>query len=75
MCAANKDEFEKAYNKFISPKISKPMLFEVFTDSQDESTALKLISEITLSKKSEIYKSVKEMIPRQGIELLKKVLR
>lgn len=75
MCASNKDEFEKTYNRFISPKISKPMLLEVFTDSQDESTALKLISEITLSKKSEIYKSVKEMIPRKGIELLKKVLR
>ncbi len=75
MCATDKDGFEKNCKKFLSPKIDKPMLFEVFTDSDDESAALKLIGEITLSKKSKIYKSVKEMIPSRGIELLKKVLR
>ena len=42
--ASNKEEFEKAYKDFISPKLTeKPIVFECFVAPQDESTALNII--------------------------------
>lgn len=44
ICASNKEEFEKVYKKFVSSESSdKPILFECFVDSDDESLALDII--------------------------------
>ena len=44
LCAHNKEQFLNDYKKFLDVKeLDKPMLFEVFTNSQDESDALKRI--------------------------------
>lgn len=44
MSASNKDEFIVSLDKFVSPKVTdKPMLFECFVGSNDESTALNII--------------------------------
>ena len=44
MSASTKDEFLAVYEKFFSPnKNERPMIFEVFTDSDDESDAIRLV--------------------------------
>ena len=49
LSANNKEEFNKNVKRFVEPKIlNKPILFEVFTDSKDESDALKLMNFISL---------------------------
>ena len=58
LAASNKDEFNAQYSKFVSPeKKNKPILFEVFTETEDESLALEMIT--TLTKKGRAIK--KEM--------------
>ena len=49
LSASNKQEFLNCYSEFISPEISGPMLFEVFTDSKDESQALRVVRNIRTS--------------------------
>ncbi len=44
--ASNKEEFLSKRAQFVDPVISKPILFEVFTDSKDESDALFAINHI-----------------------------
>jgi 2-succinyl-5-enolpyruvyl-6-hydroxy-3-cyclohexene-1-carboxylate synthase len=42
--ASNKEEFDKTFKRFVSPELSeRPMLFECFVTSEDESTALNII--------------------------------
>lgn len=44
MTASNKEEFLSVYKRFLTPEVTdKPMLFEVFTNTSDEDTALTLI--------------------------------
>jgi 2-succinyl-5-enolpyruvyl-6-hydroxy-3-cyclohexene-1-carboxylate synthase len=51
LCASNKSEFEKVYKRFIIDKIlDKPILFEIFTNSQDESDALEHITKLDILK-------------------------
>lgn len=48
--ASNKEEFDQVYGRFISSEIpDKPILFEVFTDSDDESKALEIITSIDIN--------------------------
>ena len=47
LCASNKEEYLENVDRFTSPELTdKPILFEVFTNYQDESDALKLINHI-----------------------------
>ena len=44
LAASNKDEFEKAYQRFVSPEITeKPIVFECFVTPDEESTALNVV--------------------------------
>ena len=44
MTAANKEQFLAAYERFLAPEVTdKPMVFEVFTTSEDEDKALELL--------------------------------
>ena len=47
LCASSKEEFDKCCQKFVSDQtISKPILFECFTDTADENDALYIINHI-----------------------------
>ena len=51
LTASSKEEFETTMQDFISSELSdKPIVFEVFTDSEDENNALKLLNRIEKSK-------------------------
>ena len=66
LTASNKEEFVKMYAEFISSEqLSFPILFEVFTDSQDESNAIEIIK--TLEK---IPKTAKQVIKKVVVDVL-----
>lgn len=75
LAASNKDDFEKQYKRFLTPEVtSAPMLFELFTDSDDESDALELILNIKKDYKEKIKFLSKRIIGTNGVKLLKKIL-
>jgi len=75
MSASSKGEFEKVYERFLSPKITDhPMLFEVFTDSNQESDALESIMKIETSLKNDVKEMVKGALGSSGVSKLKKIL-
>lgn len=59
--ASNKEEFTDVYMRFLSPEITeKPIVFEIFTDSKDESDTLKRIWNIETTKSGAIKNSIKK---------------
>ena len=53
LTASNKQEFDNVFERFLTPEITeKPMLLEVFTDSHDDSDALKLTNNSNFTNKS-----------------------
>lgn len=71
LTAKNKAEFLKQSDKFINGKFNKPVLFEVFTNFEDESEAIKKIQNLDFSSKT----VVKNMIGAKGVKLAKKILK
>ncbi len=75
--ATSKDELSKLQDRFLRPEITgRPMLFEVFTDSEDESAALQTM--MTLHAKSgDALTTAKDvarsLIGQRGIDMLKKM--
>lgn len=76
MSASTKKEFTHAYEKFLGSSISdKSIVFEVFTDSNDESQALKSVRNILKGTfKHRAKAAVKENIGPVAIEKVKKFL-
>lgn len=63
LTASNKDEFNNVYPAFVDANLTKsPMIFEVFTNQEDESNALLTIN--TLSTISKIKIGVKDILNR-----------
>lgn len=76
MSASNKNEFKKVYERFLSPEITeKPMLFEVFTDSEEESKALEIITSLEISNDMRVKQFAKQLLGKRGTDVLKKALR
>lgn len=74
LSASDKVEFDNVYEKFIDPNIGvAPMIFEVFTNTSDESEALKLIN--TLSYKSKLMQQANEFISKPELNSLSKVVK
>jgi len=61
--ASSKVEFKKVYNLFLSSEIgSKPMVFEVFTNNEEESAALEKMLNIEVNIKSKAKKMAKQLV-------------
>ena len=75
LSASTKEEFGKIYERFLYPRITdKPMLFEVFTNSEEESDALKIIMNIESDVKGKAKDVAKKVLGAKGIETIKKVI-
>lgn len=79
LSASNKEDFLNAAEIFLNPEITnKPILFEVFTDTESESEALESIRQIRTDKSVVIKKMIKEkikgLVDKDGIESIKKIL-
>ncbi len=76
LSASTKDEFLATYERFVtSENIDKPIIFEIFTDSMDESDAVKMIKNIEGSASVSVgnfAKSiVKSVLSKDKIDKLK----
>lgn len=73
--ADTKEEYLSNLERFLSPlsNDSRPILFEVFTDSQDESDALKIINETCHSPKGTAKKIIKDALGDKGIKFAKTI--
>lgn len=75
MSASNKEEFEAVYKRFANPEITdRPMVFEAFTDSDEESEALRIMQQLEVSKDKQTKALVKKAIGDKGIKIAKKLL-
>lgn len=73
--ASNKDEFASVVDRFLTPEVTeKPMLLEVFTDSQDESDALKSMRNLEAPAESQVKQMVRKILGERGLKALKKAL-
>lgn len=76
LSAKNKENFKKNMDKFLSPKIGeKPIIFEVFTNSEDETEALKIVSTISKTSVIEIKNKMRDIIGADGLDKIKKIIK
>lgn len=75
LCASNKKEFDEVYGRFLTRNITEcPILFEVFTDSEEESAALEAILNIEKEKENKTKQFAKQVLGQKGVDLLKKAM-
>lgn len=70
----NKQEFLDKLDFFLEPTITKPIIFEVFTQTEDEWEAYRLLRNIEKSKEALFKQSVKGVLGDKGTQTLKKLL-
>lgn len=76
MSASTKEEFEEVYERFLVPEqTDKPMLFEVFTDSEEESKALEIITSLEISGNIKAKEFARNILGKKGFEAAKKIMR
>lgn len=80
LTASNKEEYLRVMERFINPELTdRPMLFEVFTKSEDESQALYEINHLTPNKEDVIKIKMKEIsekvLSEKVVNSLKKIIK
>lgn len=78
LSASSKEEFEKVYERFVTPGITdKPMVFEVFTRVEDENQALYDLWHIQEDKslKTLVKNGVKEVLGEELSQRVKKIIK
>jgi 2-succinyl-5-enolpyruvyl-6-hydroxy-3-cyclohexene-1-carboxylate synthase len=76
LSSSNKDEFNQVYDKFFSNKfLDRPILFEVFTNTEDESKALEIITSISTSVRKKTKGTIKSIIGEKNIRNFKKIIK
>ena len=76
LSADNKETYLENVEHFLVPELtSRPVLFEVFTDSKDESEALKMLCNIETDMKGAAKKIVKNVLGEKGTAAIKGVLK
>lgn len=76
LTADNKEEYLNNIDRFLSPLTpdSYPILFEIFTNSEDESNALKMVNETCHSAKGMVSQTVKGVLGKKGTQFVKSIL-
>lgn len=63
LTASSKEEYLDLIEKYVNPNITeRPILFEVFTNSDDENNALKVINSIEKSSDTVVKKQTKQLV-------------
>lgn len=79
MAAWSKEEFAQCYERFITPEhTDKPMVFEVFTDPDDENEALRRMWDIEkapASLKHGAKEAVKSVIGKENVKKVKEIVK
>lgn len=77
--ATNKEEFLMNMEHFVNPQIGeRPIIFEVFTDTESESEAIRIMRTFLVDNKTviknKIIGAVRGALGKKGIETVKKIL-
>lgn len=73
--ASDKQQFDQVYERFLTAGITeRPMLFEVFTNSSDESDALEKIFNIEENVKVKAKQFAKQVLGENSLNVLKKII-
>lgn len=80
MSAKSKEEFDGVFRRFLLPALTdRPMVFEVFTDSDEESLALETMMQIDVNAKEKFKSTAKEMLKdsvgKDAVKIIKKMLK
>lgn len=78
LVASNKSEFKAVVDRFLTSEITeKPMILEVFTQTEDESEALgmilNIISDSKLVLKNTIKQTVRNILGKNGCEMVRRI--
>ena len=73
LCANTKEQFLDNVSKFTSDKNDKPIIFEVFTNSDDESKALKIVNNLELDTSAK--RKIKNIIGDKRSKIAKKSIK
>ena len=74
--ASNKEEYLEQVKRFLTPSITdRPILFEVFTNHEDESEALEIINKLIVDQSVTFKKTVKSILPSSVKKVLKDVIK
>ena len=74
LTASNKEEFAKVYKRFITKELTeRPMLFEIFTNTKDETEAHNLTTSIEL--KSKVIRKVHDTLMKPEMVVLKNIAK
>ena len=76
LTALNKEEFLQVCERFLTPELTdKPMLFELFTDNQNESDALKTVNNLKTNAIGKSKQIAKQILGETGKNLVKKIMK
>ena len=76
LSASNKEEFETVYKKFVSVSKDKPILFEVFTNAEDDDKALYMINHLQPpTLKQAVKQEIKGLVGQSNIDAIKSFVR
>ena len=74
--AVNKEEFHRHCQRFLTSEMTgKPMIFEVFTDAEDENTALYTVNNLDQSSKDKLKDKIKGIVGEDTIKSLKAFIK
>lgn len=74
LTASNKEEFAKVYKRFITKELTeRPMLFEIFTNTKDETEAHHLTTSIEL--KSKVIRKVYDTLMKPELVAVKNIAK
>lgn len=76
LTARNKEEFDSAAIRFLMPeKTGHPMLFEVFTDPQQDMEAFQMMERIIMDTKGKAKDMLKNALGKQGVTIAKRLIK
>ena len=75
LTASNKDEYLSAMETFVQPELTdKPLLFEIFTNEDNENFAQKILDNLRVSVGGGAKNLAKNLIGTKNIQKIKKIL-
>ncbi len=74
--ASSKEEYDSISDSFLSEHIgNQPVVFEVFTDSEDESRALEIVRNIIKDNKKAAKAAARRVLGDRSVDAVKKFLK
>jgi 2-succinyl-5-enolpyruvyl-6-hydroxy-3-cyclohexene-1-carboxylate synthase len=74
LSAGNKEEFLNTIDTFLDDKVDGPIVFEVFTKTEDESDSFKILRNLEHSSKTSFKQTLKGVLGDKGTRTLKKIV-